>query len=162
MRANTWNDRSRYAVRPAIAAARRMRCWWLGRAELEAGDLGAARGRFGDVLRTFRDFEMREELADCLEDHTVLACLDGDPQTAVRIASATQAYRQRRGLVLSPFGQRRWDRRLRMMREALQEPAFSAAWTEGGATELDDAISAVRALSSSEPAYVAPHHGPAR
>ncbi|HEY6513234.1 MAG TPA: hypothetical protein VI032_14710 [Burkholderiaceae bacterium] len=119
--------------------------WWLGRTDLQAGDLDAARGRFDDVLQTFRDFEMREELADCLEDHAILACLDGEPATAARLAGATHEFRRRRDLVLSPVGQRRWEQRLRTLREALPEAAFNEAWTRGRNTEIDDAIAAAQA-----------------
>jgi hypothetical protein len=126
--------------------------WWLGRTDLEAGELAAARARFGDVLTTFRDFEMHEELADCLEDHATLAYLDGEPTAAVRIAGATDQYRRRRDLVLSPFGQRRWEARLRALREALPEAAFSQAWTRGQTTELGDAIELARSLATEKAA----------
>jgi len=126
--------------------------WWLGRADLEAGDLAAARSRLGDALRTFRDFHMHEELADCLEDHAVLASRDGQPETAIRIASATQDYRRRLDLVLSPHSQRRWNSRFEALRAGLPEPAFARAWDEGRVAALDDAIGAAQTLSAASAA----------
>ena len=120
--------------------------WWLGKADLEQGQFAAARSRLGDALRTFRDFEMREALAECLEDHAVLASQQGEPAIGVRIASTVQEYRRRLDLVRSPRGQLRWDVRFESLRAGLPEPEFARAWDEGRVAGLEEALRAALAL----------------
>jgi tetratricopeptide (TPR) repeat protein len=122
--------------------------WWLGRADLEAGLLDQARTRFGDALRTFQDFVMREEMADCLEDHAVLASRGGQVSTAVRIAAATFEYRRRLDLVLSPYGQRRWDARMQSLRSGLPETEFTRMWDEGRDADLGEVIRVAQSLAA--------------
>jgi len=121
--------------------------WWLGKADLEGGELVAARSRLGDSLQTFRDFEMREELVECLEDHAVLAALQEEPEVGVRLAATAQAYRSRLDLVRSPHGERQWHTRLEILRTGLTVERFTEGWNVGSEDELETAIRAARTLS---------------
>ena len=114
--------------------------WCLGRLDLQAGELAVAIGRLAETLQTFRDFEMREPLAECLEDHAVLAGRQGEPVTAVRVASAAQEYRLRFDLVRSPHSQRRWQQRFEALRASVPDAVFASAWEQGQNTGLDAAI----------------------
>ena len=118
--------------------------WWLGRLDLDTGELVSANNRLLEALQIFRDFEMREPLAECLEDHAVLAQLQGAPAAAVRIASAAQAYRSNFDLVRSPQSERRWQSRLEALRSGLPSPSFAEAWEQGRETAAAVAISLVR------------------
>ena len=118
--------------------------YWLGKVDLESGDIDAARSRLSKTVLIFRDFEMREELGACLEDHAVLANLQGRPQEAIRLASSAQAYRERLDLVRSPRRLRRWQARLETLRTAVPEAAFTAAWDEGRKTDLEETIRAAK------------------
>ena len=121
--------------------------WWLGRLDLDAGELVGAGNRLLEALQTFRDFEMREALAECLEDYAVLVQLQGlqgAPATAVRLASAALAYRSSFDLVRSPQSERRWQVRLEALRASLSPAAFDEAWELGRETAAAEAISLVR------------------
>ena len=124
--------------------------WWLGRLDLDSGELVSAASRLLEALQTFRDFEMREPLAECLEDYAVLVQLQGAqalqvaPATAVRLASASQAYRLSFDLVRSPQSERRWQVRLVALRASLSPAAFDEAWELGRETAAAEAISLVR------------------
>ena len=83
--------------------------YWLGKMDLQAADLDRARRRLGEALLAFREVEMREELADCLEDHAELAHCQGHAQAAVRLAAAASAFRARLAIARSPRAERRWQ-----------------------------------------------------
>lgn len=121
--------------------------WWLGRADLDADDAAAAKVRLGQALETFDDFAMREELADCLEDHAILACLIGVPDVAIRLAGATHEYRRRLGLVQSPHTRKRWHARFDALGMTLPKTAFESAWDEGRAMDLHGATVLAHALT---------------
>jgi non-specific serine/threonine protein kinase len=112
---------------------------WLGRADLAARRFQAARARLGEAAAAYREFEMREELLSCLEDHFVLVHHSGAPTKAAALAAAADAARQRLGLVRSPPAQRRAEVGLAALRQALPPESFTAAWSEGVTWNLDEA-----------------------
>jgi non-specific serine/threonine protein kinase len=112
---------------------------WLGRADLAAHRFHAARDRLGEAATAYREFEMREELLSCLEDHVVLVHQLGAPAEALGVAAAAGASRQRLGLVRAPQAQRRFEATLSSVRLALSAETFEAVWTEGAAWNLDEA-----------------------
>ena len=118
--------------------------WWLGRLDLEAGELTAASARLREALQTFLDFEMRKPLAECLEDHAMLALHQGAPADAVLLAGAAMAYRQSFDLVRSPYGQRLWQARLEKLRAGLKAPEFATAWERGQMIPLGDALGLIQ------------------
>ena len=120
--------------------------YWLGKTHLDAGNVDEARRRLSEALLAFRDFEMREELVDCLEDHAELARLEGHAELAVRLAGAARQYRGRLDIARSPKAERRWLARLAALRSALPEPMFDSAWELGGRIELDVALRDAQAL----------------
>jgi len=122
--------------------------WWLGKANLYAGDAHSALTHLGNALQTFRDFEMWEELTECLGDHSHLARQLGELETGVRIASTVQEYRRRLQLVRSPHRQRRWEASILALRSSLPEPAFASAWDEGRTADLESVIRAALALKA--------------
>ena len=121
---------------------------WLGKADLEAGSFQWARTRLGDALRSFRAFEMREELLGCLEDHVTLAHAEGAAAEAVGLASAAAASRGRLRLGRSPRDERRWLALVDKLREAMGSTAFIAVWEEGRGWELETALQRVLSARS--------------
>ena len=119
---------------------------WLGKADLEAGDVDEARLRLREALLSFRDFEMREELVDCLEDYAELARQLGDANLGVRLAAAAEQYRGRLDLMRSPRGQWRWQTRLDSLRSCLPDPLFGTAWEAGRTMELNVAVDDAQTL----------------
>jgi predicted ATPase/class 3 adenylate cyclase len=120
---------------------------WLGKADLEDGNFGEARRHLSGALRVFRDFEMREELVDCLEDHAELACRLGDAELGARLAGAAEQYRGRLDLPRSPKAQLRWQTRMAALHAAMPEGLLADAWEVGCRTELNAAAREAQALT---------------
>ena len=122
--------------------------YWLGKMDLQAGDLDGARRRLGEALLAFREVEMREELADCLEDHAELAHCQGHAQAAVRLAAAASAFRARLAIARSPRAERRWQARMAALHAALAAPQFGAVWDAGSRLELGTALHEAQSLQA--------------
>jgi len=120
---------------------------WLGKADLEDGNFGEARRHLSGALRIFRDFEMREELVDCLEDHAELARRLGDAELGARLAGAAEQYRGRLDLPRSPKAQLRWQSRMAALHAAMPEGLLADAWEAGCRTELNAAAREAQALT---------------
>jgi len=113
---------------------------WLGKADTGAGNLVLARERLSAALRAFQEFEMREELVACLEDHVRLAFGEGNRERAVNLASAAEQARRRFALNRTPRDQRHWDEMLQTLRAA--DARFESAWEAGEQWETDEAVKA--------------------
>jgi predicted ATPase len=113
---------------------------WLGKADLQDGDLVCARSRLGDALRAFRDFEMRDELLGCLEDHAALLHAEGSTDAAVRVAAAASVSRERWGLARPRRFEQHWQAQVDALRQAIAVAAFDAAWLEGREWQVDQAV----------------------
>jgi len=122
--------------------------WWLGKADLQGGDIASARSRLGDALRAFRAFEMWEELLGCLEDQAALAYAEGRADAAVHLAAATTVSRDRLRLERPPGSGQRWQVQLDALHQAIAGAAFDEAWNEGRDWPIDRAIRS--ALSGQE------------
>jgi predicted ATPase/class 3 adenylate cyclase len=109
--------------------------WWLGKLDLDLGELVLARDRLDEALRAFRAFEMRSELLGCLEDTAALALAGGQPEAAVPPAAAAEASRQRLGLLLSPRAELRRQKQLAAIRQQLPDGRFEALWDQTRTTE---------------------------
>jgi predicted ATPase/class 3 adenylate cyclase len=121
--------------------------WWLGRVALESGELPDAAAQLGPALKTFHDFEMREALAECLEDHAVLELQGGDSEAAVCLASAAQAYRARFRLLRSPFRAAQWNARRELLLAALPDMERAAAWEAGQRLDVGEMLALAAATS---------------
>jgi predicted ATPase/class 3 adenylate cyclase len=66
--------------------------------------------------------------------------LQGDPGRAVRLLGAADAILHALGERLNPAPQREMDAEVALLREALGDAAFEAAWNEGRALTVDQAV----------------------
>ena len=123
---------------------------WLGRLDLQQGDLISARSRLGDALRAFRSFEMWEELLGNLEDHAVLARIDGRLDVAVSLTAAVDASRRRLSLTRPARSEHRWQREMGALRQASLAGDFDAAWAEGTEWAIERAIRGALTLASAD------------
>ena len=114
--------------------------WWLGKAALRGGDIDSARRQLSQALQAFKDFEMREELLGCLEDHAALAQAVGRPADAVRIGAAANMSRERIKIVRAPRAQARWLALLDALREELSSARFEALWAQAGESGVEHAV----------------------
>ncbi len=148
--ARVWFARSLEACR--VAGDKRDEAtslWWMGKADVAAGDSDLASTRFGAALRSFQAFEMNEEVLGCLEDHGRLAHSLGRCQDATRLYAVAATQRERRALARPPRSERRWRDAVTATREVLGDAAFEAAWSEGTGWKLDEAIG--HALAAATP-----------
>ncbi len=125
---------------------------WLGKVDLESGSLSTARQRLSDALRAFEEFEIREELAACMEDHAALLLREGLSEDAARLAGAADQAHVRMAQVRTPREERRWLALLERLRTALPDDKFKAAWQLGQGWETKEAVRA--ALNEREVASI--------
>ena len=87
-----------------------------------------------------------------------LAAAEGTPERALRLAGATAELTHRTGILVQPSEGGRYERWVATASEAVGANAATAAWAEGRAMSLDDALSygleevprASRALAAQE------------
>lgn len=126
--------------------------WHLGATDMASDRLGAARTRLSAALRAFREADMWKELLGCLEDHAALAHLEGEVETAVRIAATTTVVRQRLGLTHSPLDEKHWQQRLDALRASLSDEIFVAAWADAwDRWEIEDAVRSALSVPEKTP-----------
>ena len=113
---------------------------WLGKTELGRAEVESSRRRLGEALRTFRAFEMWEELLGCLEDHAALARTQGRAELATHVSAAAATSREKLSLIRPPRAEARWQAQLEALRAALSASGFAEAWREGRAWDVDQAI----------------------
>jgi DNA-binding CsgD family transcriptional regulator len=110
-------------------------------AEFERALVAGAPGDPGDeehvvmVQRGLRVF-----CVDSLEALAVLAARSRNLGKAVRLLAACHAARERMGYARAPINQPAVDMTLAATRDALSDDVFTAAWEEGAALSLDDAV----------------------
>jgi tetratricopeptide (TPR) repeat protein len=147
-KANAWFGRALTLFREAAdkrGEANALR--WLGKGDLQARDMVAARTRLETALRALHDLEMWGALLDCLEDAAELLHIEGNGERAIRIAAATAKARDLLHLGRSPRDEVRQQARIAAYRAASAHAAFDVNWKEGGLWSLDEAMN--KALSPS-------------
>jgi predicted ATPase len=113
---------------------------WLGKCDLQAGDLTSSRDRLCEAMRRLRDLDMWEELLGCLEDAAELVQLEGHAERAVRIFAAATKARELLQLRRFPREELRHDARVKSYRGAVAPDSFDLNWREGQTWSVDDAI----------------------
>ncbi|MEI8029339.1 MAG: hypothetical protein WCH35_06125 [Comamonadaceae bacterium] len=122
--------------------------WWLGKADLQGGDISSARTRLGEAIRTFRAFGMWGELLGCLEDHAVLAHIEGRVAIAPGLAAAATMSRDRLRILRPQRSEQRWQMHLDEIRQVNNGAGFDAAWNEGRNWNVDHAIGTALSMQS--------------
>lgn len=115
---------------------------------MDKADWPAAIHHFQDSLIWHRDVYDRVGIATALEGLAVLSGIMERPSLAVSFAAAATAMRNNSGTAVPPVDKARLDETLAAMRTRLGEAAFQQAWQNGQRMSLDDAITAVRTLTS--------------
>jgi tetratricopeptide (TPR) repeat protein len=123
----------------------------LGWVAMHEGDWKRAVARLGESLEVRREIGDTGGSAWCLERLAEVALAQQQPETAVHLFGAAAALRASIGSVIDPVDQAEHESRLATLRAALGEAGFSAAWDQGHAMTLDQAVAhALGALSSEE------------
>jgi hypothetical protein len=126
------------ASRPA-ERARRTVDMILGLVALSRGDLVAAHEYLVVALRSRMRYGFHSRACEALGAMAVRCSLGGEPGTAARLFGAAQAARSRLRCTQGPFGTF-WADQHGTVRDALGDAAFDAAYAEGGALSLDEAV----------------------
>ncbi len=112
----------------------------LANALREQGAHAEAARRYAEALRTMRALGDRYYLAYLLEDTGLLAAAVGQPERALRLASAADTLRAAIGAPRSADEQAKLDAGLAPARAALSPAEQASAEAEGRAMELDAAV----------------------
>src|SRR5207302_3218416 len=99
-----------------------------------------ARARFEESLVISREQGHKPDFVANLEGLAAVAVAQGRPERAARLFAVAEALREAMGVVLTPADPAEHDRSVAAARTTLGEEAFAAAWAEGRAMAMADAI----------------------
>ena len=118
--------------RRAVASA----SWWKGKIELNLQRLESAQGYLKDALGAFNAFEMKAELAGCLEDYSSLAASFERPEQAISFAAGATSIRKSYALKRSVASERRWQQHLDQLRTLESNVRLEENWPVLSAIDL--------------------------
>jgi tetratricopeptide (TPR) repeat protein len=104
------------------------------------GDSGAARAFFEESLAIFREQGNKRGIVVGLEGLAAVAVAQGEPEHAARLFGSAEGLREAIGAGMPPAERAEHDRSVAAARTALGQEAFAAAWAEGRAMPLDEAV----------------------
>jgi non-specific serine/threonine protein kinase len=102
-----------------------------------------------ESIALFGELENKREIAEWLQVLALIACTHGQPIEAARLFGSADSAFEELGSTMGPGTNPRYQRYVAEIREALGETAFAAAWAEGCAMPLEDAMA--EALASVHP-----------
>jgi tetratricopeptide (TPR) repeat protein len=112
----------------------------LGDVALRRGDCLRAAALYKESLILQRGVGDKPGITRCLEGLAAVACARRHYGEGTRILGAAEALRESTGFQPAPFEQADHDHLVVSVRAALGESAFAAAWAEGRAMTLEQAI----------------------
>jgi predicted ATPase/class 3 adenylate cyclase len=112
----------------------------LGQVALHRGDAQGASAHFAEGLRIARALGSQRGVASCLAGLAGVAAVDARPTRAARLFGAAHAQLAAIAARWDPADGVAHDRNLAFVRAHLSPDAFRAAWDEGQALPLDQAI----------------------
>ena len=124
----------------------------LGSVLCEQGDHTQARAVFERSLALWQDVGDRWGIASCLQGLAGVAQGEGRPEGAARISGAAEALRVAIGTPLSPTEQAGREQDLDGIRAELGASAFAAAWAQGRAMPLEQAVADALEAPAGKPA----------
>ena len=114
----------------------------LGHVALSQGSYAQAQAHYDVSLSLRQELGDKEGIAAALEGLAGVAQGQGQPLSAARLYGAAQALRDAIGAPLAPTDRASYERRLADVRVQLEAAPFEAAWTQGRAFTLAQAIAA--------------------
>jgi tetratricopeptide (TPR) repeat protein len=114
----------------------------LGYVTLHLGDCEQARANFQESLSMFQEMSNKRGMAECVAGLASLAVAQGQSHAkrAARLLAAAEAQLRAAGASWWPADQVEYERTLALIRTALDPETFAAAWTQGQAMSLTEAI----------------------
>ncbi len=112
----------------------------LGTVALRVGDSGQSASLYQQSLALNCVLGNREGIVGDLAGLAEVASLLGQPERAAQLFGTVEALREVSGISLSALRRAEYDRAVEGIRAQLDEATFAAAWKEGRAMELSQAI----------------------
>ena len=106
----------------------------------DQGNNAEARRLYGESIKVFEELGHKRGIARALECLAVSAAAQSNAEQSLHWAGAAAALRQQLGVPLMPAEQRRLDKALEFARRTLGNAAGLAAWMEGWAMPVEQAI----------------------
>jgi non-specific serine/threonine protein kinase len=106
-------------------------------------DYTQAMTHFHESLRLFQDIGDKKGVAECLMGLAGIIGNQGQLEPAARLFGAAEALRESVGAILWPANRIEYQRSLAALRAQLDEDALAAAWAEGRALSMENAIELV-------------------
>jgi hypothetical protein len=113
----------------------------LGEAARDQGDHERAAVRYVASLKLFRERRVHVGIARSLEDLAMIAEAQGQPARAVRLCGAAEALCEVIGSPIPAPERPIYERTIAAVHARLGEATFAAAWADGRAIPLEQAIS---------------------
>ncbi|MFZ1916075.1 MAG: protein kinase [Terriglobales bacterium] len=132
----------------SLAEFRRLRDSWgiastlfdLASLSCDQGKNAEARRLYGESIKAFQELGHQRGIARALECLAVSAAAQSSAEQSLHLAGAAAALRQRLGAPLTPAEQSGLERALEFARRALGNDAGLAAWMEGWAMPVEQAV----------------------
>jgi predicted ATPase/class 3 adenylate cyclase len=112
----------------------------LGSVAGRQGDHSAARALLEQSLALQREVGDQRGIAACLEGVARVSSAEGSPERAARLLGAAAARRDAVGASLPPAERAAYERIVATVRAYLEPAVFAAAWAEGQAMSLEQAV----------------------
>ena len=106
----------------------------------ERGDYTAAQEQNKQSLALHQEMGNQRGTIEVLESFAALALAQAQPERAAQMWGAAEAFREAIGSPLPPSERARYDRQVAQARAAAGEEVFAAAWEQGRAMSLEQAI----------------------
>jgi len=106
----------------------------------DQGNNTEARRLYGESIKVFQELGYKRGIARALECLAVSAAAQSNAEQSLHLAGAAAALRQRLGVPLIAAEQCRLEKALEFARRALGNPAGLAAWMEGWAMPVEQAV----------------------
>lgn len=120
----------------------------LGSVTLELDDYAAADRLVRESLQRYRDLGLEWELVGIIGIAAGVAGGLGQPERAIRLASASAAHRERIGVSLPPVFKARFEQVIASARQSLPASVQTRIWEEGRAMTLEQATEYALSRSS--------------
>jgi len=122
----------------------------LGRIALDQGEYERSTACYKESLTLRQETGEKEGIAAALEGLAAVAGMQGQPVRAARLFGAASSLRTMLGAPLPPIDRLSYEQTVAAVRAQLDEPAFAAAWTEGQAMTLEEALAEAVQLRARE------------
>jgi non-specific serine/threonine protein kinase len=122
----------------------------LGRIALDQGEYERATACYQESLTLRQETGEQEGISTALEGLAAVTGMQGQPVRAARLSGAASSLRTLLGAPLPPIDHRSYEQTVAALRAQLDETIFTAAWAEGQAMPLEEALAEAMQVKARE------------